>query len=528
MLELVGLEVARGATRLVGPISLSLSRGECVVLHGQMGVGKSLLSEYLAGFRRPGLAYTGQLSFRDDAGEPASARVALAPQDWRLGALRTDLVRTVLPTPRGSGTDWFAELEVDLDRVRDLGVTSLAAGERMRLFLACALAQDAHLIVVDGPAEVLDPRERGLLADAIEAVISSEKMLIVSGRDRAPWAHSAWRRMLLGTELGTEPVAVPLLQKRKDRTPAVPTPPALDVADLDVERHGRRFLRRQKSALAVDGASLFVRKGEILVLLGPSGSGKSTLLAAMAGLVPPRSGRVRVAGVEVGPGRGRPTDAARRRIQLVSADLARTLDPSRTAGDHLMRAIAKGSALGPEQWLDRLGLPARLVDVEVDFLSEAEGFRLSLGLSLCADPRVVLLDTPRCGALDADGGTLTGLLLAEKTQGRSFVLATSDPGISRSIADRIAILDAGRVVEFGPMALVLGQPAHPRTLTMLGAAAGPPHDPRSPKIGCHLAGHCPRQLERCQAERPALDFVPGTTRNHRVACFNPNATPMAQ
>jgi len=171
---------------------------------------------------------------------------------------------------------------------------------------------------------------------------------------------------------------------------------------------------------------------------------------------------------------------------------------------------------------NRLGLHARLLAMATDFLSEGEGFRIALALALCRDPRVVLLDAPRSGALDADGGTLTSLLLAEKAQGRSFVLATSDSGISRPIADRIAIIDAGRVVEFGPTSLVLGKPAHPRTLSLLRAEAGPPHDPRSPRIGCHFAGACPREVERCAAERPPLDFVPGTTRNHRVACFSPS------
>jgi ABC-type glutathione transport system ATPase component len=522
-LDLVELEVTCGTQRLVGPVSFSLTRGECVVLSGQLGLGKSLLCEYLAGFRRPGLGYTGVFSFLDEAGGQVEGRVALVPQDWRLGALRTDQVRTILPDRSAEGPDWFSELEIDLDRIRHLGLASLASGERTRLLLACGLSRDADLIVVDGPGAVLDPRERGLLAEVMEAAIFRGKMLIVSARDQAPWADPTWRRVLIGAELGTEAVAVPLLQKRARPGPSVPTPPAVDVADLDVELQRRRFLARPKPALAVDGVSLFVRKGEILVLLGPSGSGKSTFLAAMAGLLPARAGRIRVSGVDVTPGRGRRPDALRRRIQLVSAEAARALDPSLSAGDHLERVITKGSSLRPEQWLDRLGLPPALADVQADYLSEGEGFRLSLALALCRDPRVVLLDTPRSGALDADGGTMTGLLLAEKAQGRTFVLATSDPGISRSVADRIAVLDAGRVVEFGPTSLVLSRPAHPRTLTLLRSEAGPPHDPRSPKVGCHLAGSCPRQVDRCQGERPALDFVPGATRNHRVACFNPNA-----
>src|SRR6187399_1734254 len=94
--ELTGFSVESGGKRLVGPISLAVAAGECLVVCGQMGAGKSLLSEYLAGFRRPGLDYTGRLEWGDQGVLSDAGRVALAPQDWRLGALRTDRVKTVL------------------------------------------------------------------------------------------------------------------------------------------------------------------------------------------------------------------------------------------------------------------------------------------------------------------------------------------------------------------------------------------------------------------------------------------------
>ena len=518
-LDVVELEVKSRRGRIVGPVNLSLTQGECVLLSGQMGVGKSLVAEYLGGFERPGLGYSGRLLLDGEASSTEAGKVALVPQDWRLGGLRTDRVEAVLSGRNTEVLGWLARLELDFGRIRHLDVVTLAAAERMRLFLACALGDDAPLVVVDGLGDVLEPRLRALAADAMEAAALAGKMLIVTARDQAPWAGSAWRRVQLGAELGSEPVAVPLVAKRKEELKVTAAPPVLEVSGLDVERHQRRLLTRHKPALAVDGATLFVRKGEILVLLGPSGSGKSTLLATMAGFLPPRAGRIRVSGVDVTLGRGRQVDLARGRVRLVSTELARTLDPSHTVGELLGRAEPKRD---PKQWLDRLGLPHDLAGVAADSLSEGEAFRVGLGLALCGDPRVVLLDAPRSGAVDADGGTLTSLLLAEKAQGRSFVLSTSDPGISRSIADRIAILDAGRIVEFGPTSLVLGKPAHPRTLSLLRAEPGPEHDPRSPRIGCHLAGACPREVEPCLGERPALDFVPGTTRNHRVACFNPN------
>lgn len=520
--EVVGLEIGAHGRSLVGPIDLSLRRGEGLVLVGQMGAGKTLLVESLAGFRRPGVHHAGQVGFKDAAGQPVAGATALCPQDWRLAALRTDQVHTLLRDRPARAADLSERLEVDLERLHKLEVRTLGAGERLRLLLACAVAEEPNLLLVDGAADALDPRQRALVADVVEAEISRGMMVILSARDAASWSPNSFRQLPLGPQLGSEAVAVPLVQKRQKDTRTVASAPVLAVSELDVERQRTGLWGRGKAALVVDDASLFVRKGEILVLLGPSGSGKSTLLSAMAGQLPVQSGRVRVSGVDVTVGKGRSVVSARRRVQLVSADVARGLDPSLTVGEHLQRAHPRAADAPIARWLDRLGLAPHLADLGPDVLSEGEGFRLALGLALAREPGVVLLDAPRSGALDADGGTLTSLLLAEKAQGKSFVLATSDPGISRSLADRIAILDAGRILEFGPTALVLQKPAHPRALTLLRSEVGPKHDPRAPRPACHMAGACPREIERCAEERPQLDFVPGTTRNHRAACFSPN------
>lgn len=520
--DVVDFEVSSRERRLLDPLSLTIDRGEGLVLSGRMGCGKSLLAESLAGFERPTLRYGGHTGFLVEGAPPAAPTAALVPQDWRLSALRTDKVHTLLSGHEARIGEVLEALELDVRRLRNLDVGALGAGERLRLLVARALVHESRLLVFDAPADVLDSRQRTLLVDLMEAELSTGKMILVLSRDEALWVPPAFRRMQIGHAPDTEPVAVPLMQKRKEESRAVATLPALDVADLDVEQSEHRLWLRGQPALLVDGASMFVRNGEILVLLGPSGSGKSTLLAAMAGQLPPRGGRVRVSGIDIAGGRSRPSAAAQRAVQLVSAEIARGLDPSHTVGEHLDRASPAGQRATAELWLERLGLPPHLADLSPDVLSEGEGFRVSLALALSQDPKVLLLDTPRSGALDADGGILTGVLLAERARGRSFVLGTSDPGISRSIADRIAVLDAGRVLEFGPTVLVLRQPAHPRALALLKSEAGPRHDPRSPRSGCHMAGACPRELERCRAERPQLDFVPGTTRNHRAACFNPN------
>lgn len=519
--DVVGLEIRAGERLLVGPLDFSLERGEGLVVVGQMATGKSLLVESLVGFRRPGTRFTGRFGFRGAAGQPLTGRTSLCPQDWRLGALPTDQVHTLLRGHGPRAPEVLEQLEVDVERVGRLGPTALSAGERLRVLLACAVADDADLLLIDGAADVLDPRLRALVAGLMEAELSRGKMIIATSRDASHWTPGSLRRVEVGPALGGDVVAVPLVPKRPETTRAVASAPALAVSDLDVERQRAGLWRRGKAALVVDDASLFVRKGEILVLLGPSGAGKTSLLRTMAGQLPAQSGRVRVSGVDVALGRGR-SGPTKRAVQLVSAEVARGLDPSLTVAEQLRRALPRTQSDTVVPWLERLGLSPLLADQSPDVLSEGEGFRLSLALALTREPKVLLLDAPRSGALDTDGGTLTSLVLAEKAQGKSFVLATTDPGVSRSLADRIAILDAGRILEFGPTALLLTKPAHPRTRALLRSQPGPAHDPRSPRPACHMAGACPNELERCSTERPPLDFVPGTTRNHRTACFNPN------
>jgi ABC-type glutathione transport system ATPase component len=279
---------------------------------------------------------------------------------------------------------------------------------------------------------------------------------------------------------------------------------------------------------------LYLRHGECLALLGASGSGKTTLLEAMAGVVRPSAGRVRLQGTTIIDAR-RASERRFHTIQLVFQDASQVLEGGLTVREHLTRAIAlRGrpklwgpteATPPPEEWMDRVGLPRSLLGAPADWLSAGEAQRVDLARSLVMDPDVILFDAPRVGGVDDDAGELMSLMLAHKERGKSFVVATSDPATARLVADRVAVLVAGRVVELGPAADLLDAPVHPATRALLAGALGQ-SDPRQPFRGCPHVATCPyRELPQCDEQEPALGPIPGRPSTaqgrHRVACYHP-------
>lgn len=216
------------------------------------------------------------------------------------------------------------------------------------------------------------------------------------------------------------------------------------VADLAVEARGV-------------AAELAVGAGRTLVLLGPNGSGKSTLLEAIAGIVP-AAGALTLDGASL-TGVG----ARDRRIGLLSQDDA--LFPTMSVRDNVAfgprargasRADAKAAA---EDWLARVGL-AGLGDRRPGELSGGQARRVAIARALAAEPRVLLLDEPFAG-LDVASASATRALVATLLADRTAAVTTHDALDAHALADDVAVMEAGRVVEHGPAAAVLARPRTP-------------------------------------------------------------------
>jgi peptide/nickel transport system ATP-binding protein len=301
----------------------------------------------------------------------------------------------------------------------------------------------------------------------------------------------------------------------------VPPAPLLEVSDLSVD-----FVTREATVHAVSGASFSLRPGEVLCLLGESGSGKSVTLRALMRLLPPKrarvAGRVTLDGQDVLALEGEALRAFRGgSVAMVFQEPMTALDPVYTIGQHLIetirrhkggsRAQARARAI---ELLDLVKIPSaeRRVDAYPHELSGGLRQRAMIAIALSCGPRLLLADEPTT-ALDATVQIQVLVLLRRLQQdmGMSTIFVTHDLGVAAEIADRIAVMYAGRVIEEGPVVEVLRAPAHPYTAGLLAstvhdqapdediaAIPGSPPDLRRLPPGCSFAPRCGYAIAACR------------------------------
>jgi ABC-2 type transport system ATP-binding protein len=237
-----------------------------------------------------------------------------------------------------------------------------------------------------------------------------------------------------------------------DELPHVGSGPAIEVREL-VKRYGRRT--------AVDGISFDVAEGELFALLGPNGAGKTTTVEILEGYRPPDGGHVRVLGVEPGGGAGRAMLRPRIGLMLQDPSLYPLLKPreivSLIAAYYPRRVARERPDATADRWLAKVGFDDPvLLRTPFRRLSRGERQRVSLAAALVGDPRLVFLDEPTAG-LDPAARTRTEAILRElRADGVTILLTTHDLGQAERLADRVAIIDAGRLVALGTPAGLLG------------------------------------------------------------------------
>lgn len=315
--------------------------------------------------------------------------------------------------------------------------------------------------------------------------------------------------------------------------------PLLEVRGLSVS------YRRGQAALA--DFELVVGAGERWALVGESGAGKSTALAALMGLLPPgatlTAAAWRFAGTALPPASAGGWQALRGRgLALLFQEPWTALDPLWRVGDLLqetLRAYGMSRRTAPAQaryWLQAAGLPdpERVMRAYPHQLSGGMAQRVALALALCGRPRLLLADEPT-GSLDglAQARVLETLRLAGQQWGMALVVVSHDMAMVAQVADWVAVLRAGRILESGPLPAVWTQPQHPYTRMLLETA--PRLDRPRRRIGLGDPGTrlatddpsgCPL-AERCRAARRthgqawvAISPADGWGRGHAVRCWH--------
>ncbi|MEO3763191.1 dipeptide ABC transporter ATP-binding protein [Streptomyces sp. B5E4] len=293
------------------------------------------------------------------------------------------------------------------------------------------------------------------------------------------------------------------------------------------------FARTSGYVHAVDGVSLRIPAGRTLGLVGESGCGKSTLARMLLRLVEPSGGELTVAGHDlVRAGRGE-LRRIRQRVQMVYQDPFASLNPRLSVGDNVAEPLRLAGGFSRPQrrdrvldLFDRVGLRPEHADRYPAEFSGGQRQRVAIARALALRPRLLLLDEP-VSALDVSVQAQVLNLLADLQQesGMAYLFVSHDLSVVRQVADEVAVMYLGRIVESGPVERIYGRPRHPYTRALLDSVPAPDPvgretrrraplggdvpSPADPPSGCRFRTRCPLAEERCAAEEPALRAVDG-------------------
>jgi len=318
------------------------------------------------------------------------------------------------------------------------------------------------------------------------------------------------------------------------------SPPLLEVEGLRTWFPIREGLFRRVTGWvrAVDGVDLVIGEGETLALVGESGCGKTTVGRSILRLEEARSGSIRVNGEELRSLSGAQLQPYRRQIQIVFQDPMASLDPRMRIADAVMEGmITFGIGTSDrDRWqrttelLERVQLDPRLMRRYPHELSGGQRQRVCIARALAVEPRLIVCDEA-VSALDVSIQAQILNLLADLQEelGLSYLFITHDLGVVRYLADRVAVMYLGQIVEEAPTDTLFETPQHPYTRGLLSAVPsvdparrmgpapvlGDVPSPARPPTGCRFHPRCPEVFERCGSEAPDLAGEEGA----RARCF---------
>ncbi len=310
----------------------------------------------------------------------------------------------------------------------------------------------------------------------------------------------------------------------------------LSVQDLEVAfRVGPWFDRR--TILAVARVSFDLSQGETFAIVGESGSGKTTLAHAINGLQAISGGEVSFMGKKVEVSRARAVQPLRRHMSMMFQDPVGSLSPRMKVGDlvaepFVIHKIGKNLKKEVQRLLSLVGLPGDFADRYPHQLSGGQARRIGVARAIALDPKLIIADEPTAGLDVSVQGEVLNLLNDLREQlGLSMIFISHNLHVVHHVADRMAVMYLGRIVETGSTEEVFRAPAHPYTATLLSATPNPDPDKVHDRIllssevpslldrpaGCEFHTRCPWVQQRCFNESPYLEG--GQLK--RVACHVP-------
>ncbi|MBM0125849.1 ABC transporter ATP-binding protein [Pimelobacter simplex] len=513
----------------VEDVSVSLRRGEILALVGESGSGKSMTARAVLGLLPPGARATGSIRYdgeeilglpEADLNRIRGARIAMVFQEPQtaLNPVRTigwqlrEALRAHGTTSRKAATERAVELlravEIPEPERRLASYPhQLSGGQKQRVVLALALANQPDVLLADEPTTALDVtvqaeilrlldriRERtgtaivlithnmGVVAEIADRVVVLQAGNVVEeGETRALFAQprEPYTRTLLASVLRlpeldsvVEPTAAPAA------APAAQELPAVEFRGVHV-RYGSS--RRGRAFPAITDVSLAVASCEVVGLVGESGSGKTTLGRLAAGLVPLAEGQVLLRGEDVLAAPRAERRHLRRGLAFVHQDPEASLDPRYAVGAsirepldiHRVGTPAERDARVAEL-LEAVQLPASYAERRPRELSGGQRQRIALARALALEPALLVADEPT-SALDVSVQARVLELFRDLQERLGFacLFISHDLAVVHQVADRVAVLRAGQLVESGPVGRVFAQPEADYTRRLLDAVPVP-------------------------------------------------------
>lgn len=506
--------------KLVDEVSFTMKKGEIFALVGESGSGKSLTALALMRLLPSNMILSGQVQLQQSQLLAYSESQMRQVRGGRIGMIFQEPMTALNPLMRvGDQIAEVLQLQSELrgtakvkrviELLEEVGIPDaaerynwyphqLSGGQKQRIMIAMALAGEPELLIADEPTTALDvtiqaqvlelllslQQRRGLtilfithdmglvaqLAHRVGVMFKGKLIEVLPIEQFFKSAHHPYTRRLIAD-------ALPISTFRK---PLMDAECVLSTQSLTVRFAGRRkgwLLRKQPDTLAVKGVSLQVSRGETLALVGESGCGKTTLAQALLRLIP-SEGRITFLNQSLDGLPERLLLPVRKRLQVVFQDPYSAFNPRITVGKIIREGMDSLSVGKPSEREERVRELLQLVGLDADHanrypheFSGGQRQRIGIARALAVEPSLIICDEPT-SALDVTvrGQILTLLDELQQSMGVSYLFITHDLSIVPRIAHRVAVMQAGKIVEIGETEQVLMHPKENYTQKLLDSA----------------------------------------------------------
>jgi peptide/nickel transport system ATP-binding protein len=511
LLDVSNLSIRFGSHEVVSNMRLSLQRGERFGIIGESGSGKTMTALAISGLLPEGAAVSGHVTL-DGAPLPANEKDMARLRGQRIGMVFQEPMTALNPLMRVS--DQIAEAvqlnaasgaaqaevrqllgEVGLEPEHGTRFPhQLSGGQRQRVMIAMALASQPDLLIADEPTSALDLITQRMVLDLITEICARRHMalLFISHDLKAVATLCTSVAVMHDGQLVEEGPAQQVFSAPQQaytqklvaasRFDIMSTSrPPLGATLLEVDgvsrdyRQGGLLFWADRPLRAVNDVQLSIASGECVALVGPSGCGKTTLAKIIVGLDRATAGQVRLGGTTY-HGSDLPR-ALRRDISLVFQDPFGSFNPRLTVADSLAEPLRLVPGLSRDdigarlaQVVAAVGLDTKMLDRYPHEFSGGQRQRLAIARALVTRPKLLVLDEP-VSALDVSvrGEVLALLARLQADFGLTYLVISHDLDMVRAMADRVLVMEAGKIVEEGAPEQIFAAPQHELTRSLVAA-----------------------------------------------------------